>query len=166
MVRRLKSDLKALGEKFPDRVVEEIVIDGLPKAAPELELARLLSEYPIAARATAGRAAARASRAQARIVFSGLQQRLLSSIPAFLRTPRKPIERRWQRHVETAETTTEAAGLEENRPAVCLRGVDTPDDLAEEQDAEIAGDETAGRDRGRGGNGTRDDRRSCKNPQE
>ena len=37
MVRRLKADLRGLDEKsFPERVVEPIVIDGLPADAPEL----------------------------------------------------------------------------------------------------------------------------------
>lgn len=38
MVRRLKSDLRRLGEAFPERKVEPIIIDGLPDDAPELEL--------------------------------------------------------------------------------------------------------------------------------
>lgn len=45
MVRRLKADLRRLGEAFPERVVEPISIDGLPEDAPELALARLLAAY-------------------------------------------------------------------------------------------------------------------------
>lgn len=142
MVRRLKSDLKALGEKFPDRVVEEVVIDGLRQDAPELELARLLSEYQSLREQRLAGLPPR-QQAQARIVFSGLQQRLLSSIPAFLRTL-EAHRKAMQRHAEAAETTTEAAGLEEVALPFALRGVDAPEDLAEEQDAETAGDETAG----------------------
>jgi hypothetical protein len=46
MVRRLKADLRALGESFPERVVEPIVIDGLPEHAPELELALRRAGFP------------------------------------------------------------------------------------------------------------------------
>ena len=45
MVRRLKSDLRRLGEAFPERIIEPIRIDGLPEDAPELELARRLAAY-------------------------------------------------------------------------------------------------------------------------
>src|SRR5258708_25538207 len=34
MVRRLKADLRRLGEAFPERIVEAIRISGLPAAAP------------------------------------------------------------------------------------------------------------------------------------
>jgi hypothetical protein len=40
MVRRLKSDLRRLGEAFPERKVETISIAGLPDNAPELDLRR------------------------------------------------------------------------------------------------------------------------------
>jgi len=87
MVRRLKSDLRALGEAFPERVVEPVTIDGLGADAPELALAAMLAEYRslrerrIAALPPAGAA-------RARLAFVGLQQRLLSSVPAFARTLR------------------------------------------------------------------------------
>src|SRR6266436_822237 len=45
MVRRLKSDLRRLGEAFPNRVIEPIRLAGLPEDAPELELARQLAAY-------------------------------------------------------------------------------------------------------------------------
>ena len=45
MVRRLKSDLRHFGEKFPERVVDPIRFDGLPNDAPELVLSRKLAEY-------------------------------------------------------------------------------------------------------------------------
>src|ERR1700738_4422936 len=45
MVRRLKADLRRLGEAFPERIVEPIPIAGLPDDAPELELARRLAAY-------------------------------------------------------------------------------------------------------------------------
>jgi hypothetical protein len=45
MVRRLKSDLRRLGEAFPERRIEAIPISGLPADAPELDLARRLAAY-------------------------------------------------------------------------------------------------------------------------
>jgi hypothetical protein len=54
MVRRLKSDLRHLGEKFPERRVEPIVISGLPNDAPELLLSRKLAAYGEAIRARTG----------------------------------------------------------------------------------------------------------------
>ncbi|MEH3100973.1 DISARM system SNF2-like helicase DrmD [Sphingomonas adhaesiva] len=87
MVRRLKSDLRALGEAFPERIVAPVVIDDLPPDAPELTLAAMLADYrTLRERRIAGLTGAPAARA--RLAFVGLQQRLLSSIPAFARTLR------------------------------------------------------------------------------
>jgi hypothetical protein len=87
MVRRLKSDLRLLGERFPERVVEPVVIDGIPADAPELRLAAMLADYRALRDRRIGELA-RGRAAQARLAFVGLQQRLLSSIPAFARTLR------------------------------------------------------------------------------
>jgi superfamily II DNA or RNA helicase len=85
MVRRLKSDLRYFGEKFPERVVEPIPIAGLPHNAPELVLSRKLTAYGEAIRARAASLPPREA-GYARIAFVGLQQRLLSSIAAFAKT--------------------------------------------------------------------------------
>jgi Helicase conserved C-terminal domain/SNF2-related domain len=85
MVRRLKSDLRWLGEAFPERVVEPIVLTDLPEAVPELALARTLSAYGALRARRIARLPPRAA-AQAKLVFVGLQQRLLSSVAAFART--------------------------------------------------------------------------------
>ena len=85
MVRRLKSDLRRLGEAFPDRIIEPVRIAGLPENTPELELARLLDAYgELRARRIA--TLPRHKAAVAKLAFVGLQQRLLSSIAAFART--------------------------------------------------------------------------------
>ena len=95
MVRRLKADLRRLGEAFPERKVEPIRIAGLPADAPELDLWRRLAAYgELRSRRIATLPTHKA--ALAKLAFVGLQQRLLSSIPAFLRTlkaHRKTLER-------------------------------------------------------------------------
>jgi ERCC4-related helicase len=85
MVRRLKSDLRAIGEKFPQRNVHSIEIDRLPQNAPELALSRLLQQYREAREARLA-GATKSQQAAAMLVVTSLQKRLLSSIEAFART--------------------------------------------------------------------------------
>ena len=85
MVRRLKSDLRAIGEKFPRREVGRLVIDRLPADAPELVLSRLLHQYRRAREARLA-TASKSEQASAMLVVISLQKRLLSSIEAFART--------------------------------------------------------------------------------
>jgi helicase-like protein len=85
MVRRLKSDLRYFGETFPERVVEEIRIAGVPIDAAELVLSRKLIEYGEAIRASTASLPPREA-GNVRLTFVGLQQRLLSSIAAFAKT--------------------------------------------------------------------------------
>lgn len=85
MVRRLKEDLRKFGEAFPARDVSPIVLDTVPSDAPELVLAAKLAAYnelreQRISRLSRGRAA------EARLIFVGLQTRLLSSIAAFAKT--------------------------------------------------------------------------------
>lgn len=123
MVRRLKSDLRALGEAFPERVVEPITLDGLPDDAPELTLAAMLADYRrLRERRIGGLAGAQAARA--RLAMVGLQQRLLSSIPAFARTLRVHIAG-LDRAI--AGTVREVAPVEVEAP-----------DRAEDEDAALA----------------------------
>jgi len=84
MVRRLKADLRRLGEAFPERKVEAIPIADLPDDAPELVLWRQLAAYgELRARRITTLPALK--KALAKLAFVGLQQRLLSSIAAFVR---------------------------------------------------------------------------------
>jgi len=85
MVRRLKSDLRYFGEKFPERVVDPIRIDGWPNDAPELVLSRKLAAYGEVIRARTANLPPREA-GYVRLTFVGLQQRLLSSIAAFAKT--------------------------------------------------------------------------------
>src|SRR4051812_45567380 len=88
MVRRLKSDLRKLGvARFPRRIIDPAIIDGLSPDAPELVLATLLQAY----RDWCEAGLHGTSLARIRFLLSGLQQRLLSSIPAFARTLRRHL---------------------------------------------------------------------------
>ena len=98
MVRRLKSDLRRLGvARFPKRIIEPAVIDGLPADAPELVLATLLQDY----RDWCEAGLQGTSLSRGRFLISGLQQRLFSSIPAFARTLRRHLAT-LQRHRDKA----------------------------------------------------------------
>lgn len=80
-----RADLRYFGETFPERVVEEIRIAGLPSDAPELFLSQKLAQYGEAIRTrTASLPLQEAG--YVRLTFVGLQQRLLSSIAAFAKT--------------------------------------------------------------------------------
>ena len=95
MVRRLKADLRRLGEAFPERKVEAIRISGLPNDAPELVLWRQLAAYGELRKQRIATLPAHKA-ALAKLAFVGLQQRLLSSIAAFVRTlkaHRKTLQR-------------------------------------------------------------------------
>ena len=85
MVRRLKQDLREIGEEFPQRYVLPIVIDNLSEDAPELKLSRLLQQYRNL-REERLKDAAKSTQTTAMLVITSLQKRLLSSIEAFART--------------------------------------------------------------------------------
>lgn len=130
MVRRLKSDLRRLGEAFPERKVEAIPIVGLPENVPELDLWRRLAAYGDLRRKRISKLPPHKT-ALAKLAFVGLQQRLLSSIPAFVRTlkaHRKTLQRlldgQQEQVIEAAAQTfvdgsttdkTEDLGLEDER---------------------------------------------------
>jgi hypothetical protein len=90
MVRRLKTDLRHFGERFPKRTVEPIVLDDLPASAPDLRLPRMLAAYGEGLRQRAEGLPPREA-GLARLAFVGLQQRLLSSPQAFAETLRVHI---------------------------------------------------------------------------
>lgn len=101
MVRRLKEDIRdLLPSGFPERVVEQIDISGLPAEAPELLLPRLLEEYRTACLAGVEGLGKKAAN-ELRLAFSVLQQRLLSSVEAFWKT--------LTRHKRSAERALEKA---------------------------------------------------------
>ncbi len=136
MVRRLKEDLRRLGQTFPERRIEPIVIDGLPETAPELVLAAKLAAYRELRR---GRLQAETSgrRAQGELVWIGLQQRLLSSIEAFARTLRVH-EATLQRILERGAPPRQRVN---KRIVTLLSGVGADDDAADLGDEELRAEE-------------------------
>ncbi len=141
MVRRLKEDVRAIAGGFPRRDVVQVDITDLPEDAPELLLSRLLDEYAtVRAKRVAG--ATKRKQNEAALLISGLQQRLLSSIPAFARTlqvHRKTMERLWEQPRGAAADPADSAGVEAG-----LRFA-TPPDADDEQAADTE-DEAAAAD--------------------
>jgi hypothetical protein len=140
MVRRLKRDLRLLGEAFPKRDIEPITLDDLPPTTPELELARRLARYGEARMNRIG-ALPRSKATQAKLAFVQLQQRLLSSAAAFAKTLRV--------HKTTLERLIEKQGPVGPmiaQPDVYAETADTVSELGLEDEAAeqaIAADEDA-----------------------
>jgi len=143
MVRRLKDDIRAVQGGFPMRNVVRVVIDGLPKDAPELVLSRLLDEYRTA-REHRFASTTRRAQAAAGLLVVGLQQRLLSSIEAFarsLKVHRATVEKQW----EKGRTSSDESTKSEEEPDLLTtppdaddeRGELTPEELEAEENAEI-----------------------------
>ncbi|WP_371416146.1 DISARM system SNF2-like helicase DrmD [Aphanizomenon sp. UHCC 0183] len=135
MVRRLKQDLREIGEEFPQRFVSPIVIDHLPEDAPELKLSQLLQQYR-SLREERLKDAAKSTQTTAMLVITSLQKRLLSSIEAFART------------LKVHRTAVEKQAA--NRPAIhkvslplLLESVSADDERAEFLEAEIEAEEDA-----------------------
>ena len=85
LVRRLKEDLRRIGEELPKREVVPVVLEGLDPSTPELELACLLKAYRTL-RDQRLKGASSKQRAAELLVVTNLQKRLLSSIEGFHRT--------------------------------------------------------------------------------
>lgn len=134
MVRRLKQDLREIGEEFPKREVEPIVVDHLSEQAPELVLSRLLQQYRESREHRFAGATAK-KRATAMLVVTTLQKRLLSSIEAFWRTlevHRKSVVRAANEAVEVdAEDLPllhAAPGADDDRASLAEEEVEAEDD--------------------------------------
>jgi len=109
LVRRLKDDLRRIGEEFPERIVEPLAIPrgSLPPDTPELKLSRLLQTYrKQREERLIGEGAGKRELNAERLVITNLQKRLLSSIEAFARTlkvhQRSLAEKQEQALTETA----------------------------------------------------------------
>ena len=105
MVRRLKSDIRALEGGFPKRTVVQIDIDGLPDDDAELVLAAKLDAYRLE-REKRLACETRSKQTAGALVIGGLQKRLLSSVEAFAKTltvHRKSVERMIEEAQEAEE---------------------------------------------------------------
>jgi superfamily II DNA or RNA helicase len=144
MVRRLKEDIREVQGGFPRRVVERVVIDGLPADAPELVLSRLLDDYRTA-REQRFASTSRRAQASAGLLVVGLQQRLLSSIEAFarsLKVHRATVSKQWEQgRGATADAVkakdTEAELFTMTPDADDERGEWTPEELEAEEAATV-----------------------------
>ena len=109
LVRRLKSDIRALEGGFPKRTVLPVEIDGLPPDAPELVLPRMLDDYRLE-REKRLRNEPRFRQTAGALVIGGLQKRLLSSIEAFAKTlsvHRRTVERALERATDAVVISAE-----------------------------------------------------------
>ena len=130
MVRRLKEDIRKLDGGFPERIVVQVDIAGLPADAPELRLAKLLNDYnDVRNLRMAG--ATRRKQAEAKLLISGLQERLLSSVEAFARTLR--VHRRTMEKLWAGEKPLEAAAPD---PQLVLGSLDADDERSQLPDDE------------------------------
>lgn len=137
MVRRLKDDLRQLIGGFPKREPVQVDISSLPPDAAELKLSTLLDQYrQVRQLRMAG--ATKRKQAEAALLVSHLQQRLLSSVEAFARTlavHRRTMERIW------AADTAASPPAQSNQPHDLLsHGLDRDDDrsqLSEEDQGDL-----------------------------
>lgn len=137
MVRRLKQDLREIGEEFPDRQVIPIIIDNLPADAPELKLSRLLQEYRDV-REQRLKDLPKSAQTAAMLVMTSLQKRLLSSIEAFARTlkvHRTAVEKqaatRHQARLNSLPLLWESPGADDDRAELA------EDEVQAEEDAQM-----------------------------
>jgi len=102
IIRRLKDDIREVqGGGFPKRETPQIDLGGLPDTQPELVLGRMLDEYR-SLRMKKLEGASRRQQTEFGLLFSGLQQRLFSSVAAFSKTlsvHRRTMERMWAKEV-------------------------------------------------------------------
>ena len=105
--------MRAVRGGFPERKVVPVVIDGLPKDSPDLELTRLLDEYRETQEERL-KSQTKRSRAASGLLITGLQKRLLSSTEAFAHTlsvHRKTVKRRWEAFKEKQDIDEEKLSL-------------------------------------------------------
>jgi len=139
MVRRLKRDLREIGDDFPKREIIPIVIDNLPETAPELQLSRLLQDYR-ELREQRLQGESRSKQAAAMLVIISLQKRLLSSIEAFARTlkvhrdtlAKPPVSKQPILRLERLQLLSESAGNDDDRAEL------PEEEVQAEEDAQMA----------------------------
>lgn len=141
MVRRLKDDIREVEGGFPRRETPMVLIKDLPKDAPELLLSRLLNEYRTT-RQQRLKGESKRRKATSGLLVVNLQQRLLSSIEAFLRTlkvHRKTVERHWKEWNEAQPDEVMSA----RQTKLLLDSPEADDEEAEIDEAELEAEEEA-----------------------
>ena len=137
MVRRLKSDIRALEGGLPKRIVVQIDIDGLPDNAPELVLAEKLDAYRLE-REKRLASETRSKQTAGALVIGGLQKRLLSSVEAFAKTltvHRKSVERMIEEERKAEEISrARISDFEEMTTGIDLDSADIEDDPIEDEE--------------------------------
>jgi superfamily II DNA or RNA helicase len=124
MVRRLKEDVREVAGGFPKRNVVQVDLDSdrVPEDAPELVLPKLLDQYRLV-RQKRMEGASKRKQAEAGLLISGLQQRLLSSVEAFsrtLRVHRRTMERIWAQDATEPSSKAESASGKADRKQLTL----------------------------------------------
>ena len=149
MIRRLKEDVREIAGGFPKRVVQQVDINGLPEDAPELLLSKLLNEYRNV-RQERMEGATKRKQAEAALLISGLQQRMLSSVEAFARTlkvHKRTMERHWDQQAKAVQQPAadqEANGILSRKQLSLLAGnIDNDDERAELTEEELQAIEDA-----------------------
>lgn len=139
MVRRLKDDIREIEGGFPKRETPVVLIKDLPRDAPELLLSRLLNEYrTIRQQRLKGESKRR--KATSGLLVVNLQQRLLSSIEAFLRTlkvHRKTVERHWKEWNESQPDEP----ISSRQTQLLLQSPEADDEEAEIDEVELEAEE-------------------------
>jgi SNF2 family DNA or RNA helicase len=136
MVRRLKEDIRQIAGGFPIRKVVQVDLKDLPSETPELKLSKLLDEYR-QVRQLRMIGETKRKQAEAALVVSHLQQRLLSSVEAFARTlavHHRTMDRIWAG--ELVSVTSSSSGQRNQ----LFDGSDSDDDrsqLSEEEQQSI-----------------------------
>jgi SNF2 family DNA or RNA helicase len=132
MVRRLKEDIRQIAGGFPRREIVQEDLSDLPPDTPELKLSRLLDEYRRVRQLRLAGATKR-KQAEAALLVSGLQQRLLSSVEAFARTlsvHRRTMERVWAGEIVAAKGGGTSGGAHKVSLEL-LRGLDRDDERSQ-----------------------------------
>ncbi len=141
LVRRLKDDLRRIGEEFPERIVEPLSVPkgSLPADTPELELSRLLQKYRKQREQRLIQQGATKRQLNAdRLVITNLQKRLLSSIEAFARTLKVHRRSLDQKQEQRREALAASGGVPTGAQLdLLLGGVNNDSDLAELTEDEL-----------------------------
>jgi ERCC4-related helicase len=140
MVRRLKQDLRSLGNDFPERLIIPILINNLPANTPELRLSELLQEYRIL-REERLKGVCRSQQNMAMLVIINLQKRLLSSIEAFARTLKVHQQTLARQQEKIQDAIIQPKVIQPERLVLLKESVGADDDRADLLEADVEQEE-------------------------